>query len=894
MRNNLVRKGLVFGIIILFVGTNFIPLSGEEIKKQKPDEREFFIISNSHRNIWYVDDIPGEWEGNPPEDYTSIQSAIDNENTLDGDTIYVWDGSYFENLNVSKQLKLDAFLFPNYLTAIVGDGNDNVIDVNANNVNISGFDILNLAGGTQKAGVNITNYNNAIITNCNIYSNLHGIWIFNSSGNRINGCMVHNNSAQGIRMENSDYYEINSDNIFWNARGGILLINCNNIAIKNSGIIYNGFDGIKLMQSCNNNINGNLQIAHNNWTGICIEKSSNENTLSNNYIHDNNLVEHYSYSPFAYFIDAGILINNSRDNKILDGNTIELNRYHGISLINANNTRIEDNEIARNGAPGGQPYCCGILLIKSNFTKMLHNTVNNSRFVGIYITNSSHHNDVSNNDVGNNGDDGINLEDYPPGDKYEDDDPRFPHNNTITNNVFHNNTHEGVHIYSGSNNKIIHNIVRDNQLSGIVMGRHGHDIDVGSGNVIKDNTIFYNGRNPGETNPSRKSGISYAGTRKTQIENNTIFNQSFGILIWAAENGTIIENKIYNHLISLDPAFQASGIYLSPGGYSSPRNNNIKNNIIHHNFYGIFLDESSDNTISGTIYNNTMVGISLLNSPHNIITKCTIYNTTNFDGILLISSQNNNITNCTIYKNNREGAYLITSNGCTIKNCSVYNNKAHGIVLENSNNNIIYNNKFDNTKNAYDNNNNKWNITKTQGKNIIGGSWLGGNFWSDYTGIDNDGDGLGDTNYTIPGGSNKDHHPLVNANKPPNKPAKPSGPAKGKVNIEYTYTSSTTDVNGDQIYYWFNWGDGTNSGWVGPLASGATASAKHKWTVKGSYQIKVKAKDTNGAESAWSDPLPISIPRNILLINSPIFKLLAKLMERFPHAFSIMRHLMGS
>ncbi len=49
-------------------------------------------------------------------------------------------------------------------------------------------------------------------------------------------------------------------------------------------------------------------------------------------------------------------------------------------------------------------------------------------------------------------------------------------------------------------------------------------------------------------------------------------------------------------------------------------------------------------------------------------------------------------------------------------------------------------------------------------------------------------------------------------------------------------------------------GDGTYSGWIGPNASGATESIKHKWSVKGSYQIKVKAKDTNGAESPWSDP----------------------------------------
>jgi nitrous oxidase accessory protein NosD len=59
--------------------------------------------------------------------------------------------------------------------------------------------------------------------------------------------------------------------------------------------------------------------------------------------------------------------------------------------------------------------------------------------------------------------------------------------------------------------------------------------------------------------------------------------------------------------------------------------------------------------------------------------------------------------------------------------------------------NTIYNNYFNNTNNAMDGGNNTWNIAQTAGTDIIGGSWLGRNYWSDYTGEDSDGDGLGDT-----------------------------------------------------------------------------------------------------------------------------------------------------
>jgi len=108
-------------------------------------------------------------------------------------------------------------------------------------------------------------------------------------------------------------------------------------------------------------------------------------------------------------------------------------------------------------------------------------------------------------------------------------------------------------------------------------------------------------------------------------------------------------------------------------------------------------------------------------------------------------------------------------------------------------------------------------------------------------------------------------------NTPPSKPAKPSGKINGKTDTAYTYTTSSTDSDGDQISYLFDWGDGTDSGWVGPYDSGATGSATHTWTTKGDYQIKVKARDEHGLESEWSDPLGVSMPKsrgvNFLLFN---------------------------
>ena len=123
----------------------------------------------------------------------------------------------------------------------------------------------------------------------------------------------------------------------------------------------------------------------------------------------------------------------------------------------------------------------------------------------------------------------------------------------------------------------------------------------------------------------------------------------------------------------------------------------------------------------------------------------------------------------------------------------------------------------------------------------------------------------------------------------PDKPATPTGQTKGKIGVEYTYCTSTTDPDEDQVYYWFEWGDGTNSSWIGPYPSGETACANHSWETKGDYEIKVKAKDTGGLESEWSDPLPVTMPRDRQSSAQLFLKLLEMVANRFPMLKLLMR-----
>ena len=130
---------------------------------------------------------------------------------------------------------------------------------------------------------------------------------------------------------------------------------------------------------------------------------------------------------------------------------------------------------------------------------------------------------------------------------------------------------------------------------------------------------------------------------------------------------------------------------------------------------------------------------------------------------------------------------------------------------------------------------------------------------------------------------------LIQSN-PPNKPNTPDGSARGKPGISYTYQTSTTDPDGDQMYYMWDWADGTPLNWTGLYNSGQTVAASHIWSTKGSYSIKVKVKDTTGAESVWSDPLPITMPYSY---NKQIPQFLELLFQRSPNTFPILRQLLG-
>jgi len=196
------------------------------------------------------------------------------------------------------------------------------------------------------------------------------------------------------------------------------------------------------------------------------------------------------------------------------------------------------------------------------------------------------------------------------------------------------------------------------------------------------------------------------------------------------------------------------------------------------------------------------------------------------------------------------------------------------IISEGCSHNYFHHNNFiNNTDNAKDDGNNIWNDTVLKE----------GNYWSDYDGIDNDGDDIGDSRYGVDSG-NYDYYPLMNSWNGTLPPVKPyvHGPSQGKPNIEYIYTFYSVDPDDDNLYYLIDWGDYTDTDWIGPYDSGEIAEESHIWNAKGSYDIRVKAKDSAGKESEWSDPLIVTMPKNKHYINTPFLKFLEDHLHLFP------------
>jgi parallel beta-helix repeat protein len=246
------------------------------------------------------------------------------------------------------------------------------------------------------------------------------------------------------------------------------------------------------------------------------------------------------------------------------------------------------------------------------------------------------------------------------------------------------------------------------------------------------------------------NGFSLYSISNVTIKNTNIRSFAYGIYLESTSQNTISENNI--------TASDYDGI-----GLSDSLNNSItRNKIIANNWFGIGLYYSSNNSIS---WNNL---------------------TNNYDGIEFYDSSSNNISGNSIEANVYFGIEVYYSSNNHIFINRVANNEYGGIELSFSPDNSIFHNNFiNNTKHA--------SVTSGDNNAWDNGYPFGGNYWDDYTGEDLNGDGIGETPYVI-GENNIDHVVLIDPYVPDAAITKTT-PSKTVVGQSYTVNIDITIAN---------------------------------------------------------------------------------------------------
>jgi nitrous oxidase accessory protein len=231
-------------------------------------------------------------------DYTRIQDAINNSNN--GDTILVYSGTYFENVNMSKQLVLKGVDTGEGKPVVDASGSGDAVTLSSGNSILDGFTVTN--GAT--IGIIVTSDYNNLSNNSAINNTEDGIVLKNASNNTLNNNSASSNIIFGIALlDESNRNTVIGNNALNNENAGIFLRDSNSNTLNNNSAKLNNVQGIDLLASIKN---------------ILI----------------NNTVSNSSY---------GIYLESSSDNNVLDGNTVSMNGVNGIFLTGSSDNTIYNN-----------------------------------------------------------------------------------------------------------------------------------------------------------------------------------------------------------------------------------------------------------------------------------------------------------------------------------------------------------------------------------------------------------------------------------------------------------------------------------------------------------------------------------------------------------------------
>ena len=292
--------------------------------------------------------------GSDPGNYSKIQDAIDNAS--DGDTVFVYEGIYYENIVINRSINL---IGENAKTTIIdGMEKGNVIYVCGNRVCVSNFTIQHGGGAWPGAGIFIYSSDNVISNN------------------------IIRNNGKGIILVDlvSKRNKVYKNTVVSNAETGIDIFNAEKNIIKENNVLHNGGDGIEIADAGSNTIEKNV-LADTIYLGRAYGNIVKDNSFSEGGIRiwhsfGNKLLNNtIKGEPIVYLEDK-------RDLEIDEGAQVILVRCEGITIKNLNisNTccaihlsfcngcTVEEN-VLENNSFGIEMYSCKRNLLKRNTLK---------------------------------------------------------------------------------------------------------------------------------------------------------------------------------------------------------------------------------------------------------------------------------------------------------------------------------------------------------------------------------------------------------------------------------------------------------------------------------------------------------------------------------------------
>ncbi len=583
--------------------------------------------------------------------FNSIQAAIDDTDTLSGDTLWLGKTNYIENITVNKKINIRPV---NGIDVMVEASNPNLpvftINVSGNGTSIRDL-IIN--GSTGNAGIYINNSSDNYILGNTITNNNNGIYIYNSSDNLISGNELSNNTLNGLLINLGLKNMVSGNEIYGHGTAGVNVQDSNENGIYSNNI-YNNLDGIHLNNSSTKvnynriaensryglkNEGNSIVDATNNWWGsnnptVSLTSPSDICIAGGTVTYNPNLVLIINSSTdrsdrsgdyYNYLITADLTHNNQGNDTSPDGNIpddIPINFSTTLGMVNSSAlTKKGKTELTLSCTSAGTANVSATL---DNQTITRPVTITSINTLGVYNTRTQ--------------ESFATIQDAII-------DPDTQNGDTIT-------LAEGIYT---------ENVIVNKKL--IIQPVTGANVTV-KADETKESVIVLNNGGSGSTiqglnivGSSDSNGISLSHAFNIIISNNIISGANKGIYLYQSGNNIISGNTINNN-------------YYGINSYEST-NNNITGNNVNNNQNGIYLASSNSNTINGNTVKDNWYGLYLMVSSSNAISGNDISDS--WVGLYIFQSNNNSINNDSI-TDNGVGITYFDSIGITITGNTFSNN----------------------------------------------------------------------------------------------------------------------------------------------------------------------------------------------------------------------------